>query len=120
MFHTMLAWAEQRGGVASLTQVVAFTVAGQSPPSVQAQWGQVLFRSDADVTIGADGGNARCIATRIERAPDAAGAIGPADPCSLTGAAGAVLFDPAPNAASPREGQALIATFAERAPTDAR
>ena len=114
MFESILAWAEQRGGVASLTQVVAFTVAGQAPPPAQTQWGEVLVRADADVTIGTDGSNARCTVTRLERAPDA-GPLGPADPCSLSGG-GAVLFEPAPDTRAQREGRALIATFADRAP----
>ena len=117
LFDPILAWATQRGGVASLTQVVAFTVAGQLPPPVQAQWGQVLFRADADVTVGPHGGNARCTVTRMERAPDA-GPLAPADPCSLSGG-GVVLFEPAGDAAAPREGRAIIATFAERAPPEA-
>jgi TonB family protein len=119
LFHSFLPWAEQRGGLASLTQVVAFTVAGQSPPPVQPHWGQVLVRADADVTIGPDGGNAGCVVTRVERAPDA-GPLGPADPCSLSGGGGSVLFEPARNGAAPREGRALIATFAERGPAEAR
>jgi protein TonB len=101
MFDSFLAWAEQRGGIASLTQVVAFTVAGQSPPPVQPHWGKVLVRSEADVTIGTDGGNAGCVVTRVERAPDA-GPLGPADPCSLSGGGGSFLFEPAGNGAAPR------------------
>jgi TonB family protein len=119
LFDSFLPWAEQRGGVASLTQVVAFTIAGQSPPPVQPHWGQVLVRADADVTIGPHGGNARCTVTRVERAPDA-GPLGPADPCSLSGGGGSFLFEPARDATAPREGRALIATFAERGPAEAR
>lgn len=118
MFDSVLAWAGRRGNVASLTQVVAFSATGQSPPPVQAQWGQVVVRSDAEVTIAADGGNARCIVGRVERAPDA-GPLEPADPCRLTGAAGALQFDPATDATAPRAGSVLIATFAARAPVGA-
>ena len=115
-FAPMLAWAAQRGNVSRLTRVVAFVVAGQSPPEAPPRWGTALLRSEATVTIAPNGATIRCVATRTERAPDA-GSLTPIDPCGEPGGWGSTLVEPS-SATAPRQGQVIIATYAERGQAD--
>jgi len=118
MFASLLVWAAQQPDVTSITQVVAFTREGDQAPVLRPAWGSALIRAEADLTIAPDGTNAVCAPTRMESAVEA-GAVRPADPCSLTGGARTPMF--APDASgTPRRGRSLIATFVQRAAPPAR
>ncbi len=109
VFSPLLSWAAARGGVTSITQVVAFTPSGSSPPVIRPEWGNVVLRAEASVGIGQDGNPTRCLLARMERAPDA-GALGPVDPCGFNASN---PFDPT-TSPEPREGTSMIATYAVR------